>query len=101
MYEHEIQPYLKEILQKKELILFVSSLRIGAIRKFYIPPFFKRGMQTKTISLTQEMLKMETITIPKQEYEYLKRIELVAQQELALSIRRGLEDAAKGKLRER
>ena len=44
---------------------------------------------------------METVTIPKKEYERLKRLELVAQQELLLSIRRGLEDAAKGRLRER
>ena len=44
---------------------------------------------------------METITIPKEEYEYLKRLEQVAQDELLLSIRRGLEDAAKGRLRER
>ena len=44
---------------------------------------------------------METITIPKEEYEYLKRLELVAQDELLLSINRGLKDAAQGKLRER
>tara|TARA_Y100000310_G_scaffold336067_1_gene419653 strand:+ start:932 stop:1066 length:135 start_codon:yes stop_codon:yes gene_type:complete len=44
---------------------------------------------------------METVTIPKEEYEYLKRLEQVAQDELHLSIKRGLEDAAKGKLRER
>jgi len=44
---------------------------------------------------------METITIPKEEYEYLKRLEAIAQDELLLSIKRGLEDASKGRLRER
>ena len=44
---------------------------------------------------------METITIPKEEYEYLKGLEAIAQDELLLSIKRGLEDAAKGRLRER
>ena len=44
---------------------------------------------------------METVTIPKEEYEYLKRLEQVAQDELLLSIKRGLDDAAKGRLRER
>lgn len=44
---------------------------------------------------------METITIPKEEYEYLKRVELIAQEELLLSITRGLQDAAQGKIRER
>lgn len=44
---------------------------------------------------------METVTIPKDEYEYLKRLELIAKDELALSIKRGLDDAAKGRLRER
>jgi|TARA_Y100000310_G_scaffold27253_1_gene25943 hypothetical protein len=39
---------------------------------------------------------METVTIPKEEYERLKKLE-----ELSLSIKRGLEDAAKGRLRER
>ena len=44
---------------------------------------------------------METITIPKEEYEYLKRLETIAQDELLNGIKRGLEDAAKGRLRER
>ncbi len=44
---------------------------------------------------------METITIPKEEYEYLKRLERVAQDGLLLSVKRGLEDASKGKLRKR
>ncbi len=44
---------------------------------------------------------METVTIPKEEYEYLKRLEAIAQDELLLSIKRGLEDASKGRLRER
>ena len=44
---------------------------------------------------------METVTIPKEEYEYLKRLEIIAQDELLISIQRGLEDAAKGRLRER
>jgi len=44
---------------------------------------------------------MKTVTIPKAEYEYLKRLEVIAQDELLLSVKRGLEDAAKGRLRER
>ena len=44
---------------------------------------------------------METITITKTEYDYFKRLESIAQDELLLSINRGLEDAAKGRLRER
>jgi len=44
---------------------------------------------------------METVTIPKEEYEYLKRLELIAQEDLALSIKRGLKDAAEGRIRER
>ena len=44
---------------------------------------------------------METVTIPKEEYDYLKRLEQMAQEELLLSIKRGLEDAAQGKIRER
>lgn len=44
---------------------------------------------------------METVTIPKEEYEYLKRLEAIAQDELLLSVKRGLEDAAKSRLRER
>ena len=44
---------------------------------------------------------MKTVTIPKSEYEYLKRLEVIAQDELLLSVKRGLEDAAKGRLRER
>ena len=44
---------------------------------------------------------METVTIPKEEYEYLKRLETMAQDGLLVSIKRGLEDAAKGRLRER
>ena len=44
---------------------------------------------------------MDTVTIPKEEYEYLKRLELIAKDELSMSIRRGLEDAANGKVRVR
>ena len=44
---------------------------------------------------------MATVTIPKEEYDHLKRLELVAQEELLLSVKRGLRDAAHGKLRER
>ena len=44
---------------------------------------------------------METVTIPKEEYDYLKRLEEAAQEQLLSSIKRGLEDAAKGRLRER
>ena len=44
---------------------------------------------------------MESVTIPKEEYEYLKRLEAIAQDELKASIQRGLEDAAKGRFRER
>ncbi len=44
---------------------------------------------------------METVTIPKEEYEYLKRLEAITQDELLLSIKRGLKDASEGKLRER
>jgi len=41
------------------------------------------------------------ITTPKEEYERLKRLERVAQDELLMSITCGLEDAAKGRLRQR
>ena len=44
---------------------------------------------------------MDMVTIPKEEYEYLKRLEAIAQDELLLSVKRGLEDAAKGRVRER
>jgi len=44
---------------------------------------------------------METVTIPKEEYEYLKRLEEAAQQELLLSLKRGIKDAAEGRLTER
>lgn len=44
---------------------------------------------------------METVTISKEEYDYLKRLEEAAQEELLLSIKRGLNDAAQGKIRER
>lgn len=44
---------------------------------------------------------METVTISKEEYTYLKRLEEAAQEELLLSIKRGLQDAAQGKIRER
>lgn len=43
----------------------------------------------------------ETITISKEEYEYLKRLEQAAQDQLTHSITRGLKDAAEGKIRER
>lgn len=44
---------------------------------------------------------MEAITTLKEEHEYLKRLETIAQGKLLLSVKLGLEDAAKGKLRER
>ncbi len=44
---------------------------------------------------------METVTILKEEYDYLKRLELIAQEELLLSIRRGLDDVTQGRIRER
>ena len=44
---------------------------------------------------------METVTISKEEYDYLKRLEEAAQEELLLSIKRGLQDAVQGKIRER
>jgi len=43
----------------------------------------------------------ETVVISKDEYDYLKRLEKAAQDELLLSVKRGLDDAAKGKIRER
>ncbi len=43
----------------------------------------------------------DTVTIPREEYEYLKRLETIAQDELLSSVKRGLEDASKGKLRGR
>ncbi len=46
-------------------------------------------------------MAVKTITIPKDEYDHLKRLEKVAQDELLASIERGLDDAAKGKLRKR
>lgn len=44
---------------------------------------------------------MGTVTIPREEYEYLKRLESIAQDELLISIKRGLKDASEGRLRER
>ena len=44
---------------------------------------------------------METVTIPKEEYLYLKRLEEVAQAELLASVRRGLNDALQGRVRQR
>ena len=44
---------------------------------------------------------METITLPKEEYDYLKRLEVIGKDELLISIKLGLEDAANGRLRER
>ena len=46
-------------------------------------------------------MRTETVTISKEEYERLKRLEQVAQDELLMSITRGLEDAAEGDVRER
>lgn len=43
----------------------------------------------------------ETVTIPKEEYDYLKRLEQAAEEELLQSVKRGLEDASKGRVRER
>jgi len=44
---------------------------------------------------------METVTISKEEYDFLKRLEQITQEELLLSVKRGLQDAALGKIRER
>ena len=44
---------------------------------------------------------METVTIPREEYEYYKRLEQIAQEDLIHSIRRGLKDAVEGNIRER
>lgn len=46
-------------------------------------------------------MRAETVVISKDEYERLKRLERVAQDELLMSITRGLEDAAKGRIRQR
>ena len=46
-------------------------------------------------------MQAETITIAREEYDYLKRLEQAAQEELLHSIKRGLEDAACGRLRVR
>lgn len=46
-------------------------------------------------------MSAETITIPKAEYKYLKRLEQAAEDELLSSIKRGLKDAAEGRIRER
>ena len=46
-------------------------------------------------------METETVTISKDEYDYLKRLELAAQEELRLSVRRGLADAAQGQFRRR
>lgn len=43
----------------------------------------------------------ETVTIPKEEYEYLKRLEKITQKDLLQSVKRGLKDAAEGRVRER
>jgi len=43
----------------------------------------------------------ETVTIPVEEYEYLKRVESIAQEELHMSIKRGLDDALHGRVRQR
>ena len=43
----------------------------------------------------------DTVTIPGEEYEYLKRLEAIAQDELLSSVKRGLKDAAEGRIRER
>jgi len=43
----------------------------------------------------------ETVCIPKEEYDYLKRLEEAAEDELLSSIKRGLKDAAEGRIRER
>lgn len=43
----------------------------------------------------------QTVTILKEEYDYLKRLEKVAQEELLLSLKRGLKDATEGRLRVR
>jgi len=44
---------------------------------------------------------METVTISKEEYEHLKRLEKIAQEDLIRSVRRGFKDAVEGKVRER
>jgi len=47
------------------------------------------------------MAEAQTITISKEDYVYFKRLEQAAQEELLHSIKRGLEDAACGRLRKR
>ena len=66
------------------------------------------GKRNATTSLSKSYLNsyflynlMSTITISKEEYDYLKRLEQAAEDGLLHSIKRGLEDAAKGRIRER
>jgi hypothetical protein len=44
---------------------------------------------------------METVTISREEYVHLKRLEKVAPEGLKLSVRRGLQDAVEGRVTER
>jgi len=64
-------------------------------------PIFIKNIEKVIYIPFTKLAFMETVTISKEEYEYLKRLETIAQDELLISIKRGLEDAAKGKLRER
>ena len=65
--------------------------------------FIKQPITATFINVYALIMKMPTgtVTISREEYEYLKRLEKVAQEELLLSIKRGLEDAAQGRIRER
>ena len=58
-----------------------------------------RFIRNNAYSLSMTLTK--TITISREEYDYLKRLEEAAQEELLHSIKRGLEEAAKGRLRVR
>lgn len=43
----------------------------------------------------------DTVTISRDDYDYFKRLEEAAQEELLHSVKRGLEDAVKGRVRQR
>ena len=61
---------------------------------------FESGIFIKTAVLNHAM-NAETITISREEYEYLKRLEQAAQDELLHTVTRGLEDAARSRIRQR
>jgi len=55
----------------------------------------------KCAVLINESMNADTVTIPADEYNYLKRVEKVAKDSLVESIKRGLKDAAEGRITER